>query len=98
MYDWVALESFIHEQELHEMAKYLDEVLPKLIRLDYEKSIDGRYRIMVEFDETFVHNAFDWGNDNRMIRYFADYVGRRVEHELKSVNQFRKVNSRKFEV
>lgn len=92
--------NYKHEKEMSEMKKYLDDVMPRLIRIsfeNFEQSYSQRYRIVIEFQEEFVHNALDWGNDDRMISYYGNYVGQYVARELKSINQFRKVHSRKFE-
>jgi len=76
------------KEQLVEANRAIDEILPRLIRID----IDGpdrmynTYRICVDFHREMVERAFSHGNDDRMIRYTAERIGRAIEHKMVQFN------------
>jgi hypothetical protein len=79
------------QREQEELRADLDRVLPKLVGLSLDKSHfpDDRYRLILDMDPFLIRTAFQFGNDRRMIRYFAEHVGHMVERELFTANMHR---------
>lgn len=47
------------------------------------------YRLILDLDPFLIREAFQYGNDDSMIRHFADRVGMHVYRELKTMNMHR---------
>lgn len=73
--------------ELDELKRTLSEVVPKLVRISLDKSPSPeRFRLVVDLDPYMIRNSFQWGNDDKAIQYFAEYVGHHVYRELRTHN------------
>lgn len=77
-------------QELEHVKSGMDRVLPHLVNIRHGLThSNGRYRVQVEMDLMSMAPAFQWGNDDRMLRCIADRIGMMLYRELKTTNLHR---------
>lgn len=81
-----------HATELAQLKRGLESVVPKLVNLSIHRDSIGpetRYRLMIDLDPFTIREAFEFGNDDSMIRYFSEYIGHMAYRELKTMNMQR---------
>jgi len=79
------------EREFAEARKEFDAVVPKLVKLSYDRPFDqpDRFRLILELSPYLIRDAFQFGNDQRMIEEFGHAVGMMAAHELRTANLHR---------
>lgn len=85
-----------HDRELQEATRDIKEVVQRLAHVQVYRPDDQyqKFRLQVDLDEHFVHEAFIHGNDRMMLEYTARHVGHMVSQELRTLN-FQRFRDRK---
>lgn len=81
-----------HRRELEEAKAALDPIIQQTVGGFVEnRAYAGapRFQVSVVIDPEFVMRAFDHGDSELGLRYFAERVGRMVEIEMRRINLWR---------
>ena len=82
-------EATFQRLEKEAVAAQVDKLVPALAKVQAQRMYtpSGRiFRILTDLDENACHSMFLHGNDNELIAFMAQRVGRQVERELKTIN------------
>ena len=77
------------DEEIEDVCKKVDELLPNLIRVAFSPSDDrnfNTFRVSVEFQDEFVYQSFAHGNSQDYIHFLAERISRQVEQEITTIN------------
>lgn len=76
-----------HDKEIDELAKRLNEFLPRVfkIKTGYDKAF-RTYKLQVAFSDDFIYEGFVHGNSQDMIHLLARQLSRSIERELMTIN------------
>ena len=74
------------KQEIEQKSRMIDDLLPKLMKIDVSRSPSNIYRLQIAFSEEMVREVFVHGNSQEAIRYVASRMGREIERELLTLN------------
>jgi hypothetical protein len=79
-----------HNQELASLKMSLAPVLAKLVNVSVERHIQtNQFRIMLDLDPFMIREAFQFGNDDAMLRACTEQIGIMAYQELKTMNMHR---------
>lgn len=78
-------------KEVLELRKIMADVVPKLVRVSMmpDAITPDRFRLILDLDPFLVRESFMWGNDQKALAYFCEYVGHHVLREMKTMNMHR---------
>ena len=68
-----------------DLIEFFDKAANVTIMVD-NSAHNNRFRLMFELDERWIKDRFQWGNDQKFIKYFGDYIGERAQQEIFRIN------------
>lgn len=76
------------EQELVELKERIPAIAEKLANVSVQRSSGDfpRLRVVVELDSHYIFGGLLHGNDDKMINYLGEDIGRRAAYEMKRLN------------
>ncbi len=86
------------ENQLREMR---DELTPKILRIlekifktewKRHRAPSRQYRLVIEFDEHMIHDAFIHGDSRQELDYIANYIGHMAVRDIRQINFARYVD------
>jgi hypothetical protein len=81
-----------HEREMAELKASVGRILPKLVKITTQRDsfqTNNQFRLILELDPFLIRDAFEFGNDDRAMRYFCENIGHMAYRELKTMNLHR---------
>ena len=81
-----------HQRELAESKATLGRVAEKLTKVSLERdpfNSNNQFRLILDLNPFLIRDAFEFGNDDRAMRYYCEQIGHMAYRELKTMNMHR---------
>ncbi len=80
-----------HREEIATLQHSMAPVVEKLTRITLQRPgfQSNLFRLILDLDPFMIRDAFQFGNDDNMMRHFSEQIGMMAYRELKTVNMHR---------